>query len=78
MYTKAEAADKLSRIDLSDFDELRDSIKKTLNEIRSVEVAEKPKPKAKVVVKPYAKKAAADVVDGVATAAHKAVKAPTL
>lgn len=78
VYTKDEAAAKLSHIDLSDFDELRDSIKKTLNEIRSVDVAEKPKPKAKVVVKPYAKKAAADVVDGVATAAHKAVKAPTL
>lgn len=34
-YTDEEAAKKLERIDLSDFDELRDSIKETLNKIRA-------------------------------------------
>lgn len=72
VYTKAEAAEKLSHIDLSDFDELRDNIKQTLNEIRSVDAIAKPK--AKPVSKPYAKKVASEAVEDVAAVANKTVK----
>lgn len=34
VYTKAEAAKKLDKVDLSDFDELRDNIKEVVNDIR--------------------------------------------
>lgn len=34
VYTKAEAAKKLDKVDLSDFDELRDNIKEIINVIR--------------------------------------------
>lgn len=46
VYTGAEAAKKLERIDLSDFDELRDSVKVTINKIRN-----EAKPKVKVATK---------------------------
>lgn len=46
VYNDAEAAKRLERIDMSDFDELRDSIKVTINKIRN-----EAKPKVKVATK---------------------------
>lgn len=47
VYTEAEAAKKLGKVDLSDFDELRDNIKETINKIRGSQ--EKAEPKVKKV-----------------------------
>lgn len=47
VYTKEDAKVRLDAIDLSDFDELRDNIKATINDIKRVEVAEKPRFKKK-------------------------------
>ena len=46
VYTDVEAAKKLEKVDLSDFDELRDNIKEIIGKIRS-----SVKPNAKVVQK---------------------------
>lgn len=67
VYNDAEAAKKLERIDMSDFDELRDSIKETINKIRSVS---KPKVKAAPKVKKTTVKETSD--DGVVE--HNAVE----
>lgn len=39
VYTKAEAKDKLKKVDLSDFDTLRDNIKSVITDIMGADVA---------------------------------------
>lgn len=39
VYTKAEAKDKLKKVDLSDFDTLRDNIKSVITDIMDADVA---------------------------------------
>lgn len=57
VYTEAEAAKKLDKVDLSDFNELRDNIKETINKIRGSQKKVEPKVK-KVNVRPEKTKVA--------------------
>lgn len=72
VYTKAEAKAKLKKVDLSDFDTLRDNIKAVITDIMDVDVAAPVKKvtrtrKTKTVVKPAVEPVVndADVVDEV-------------
>ena len=47
VYSKEEAKSKFEMVDLSDIDTLREDIKATINDIRNVDVVEKPKFKKK-------------------------------
>jgi len=72
VYTKAEAKAKLKKVDLSDFDTLRDNIKAVITDIMDIDVAAPVKRvtrtrKTKAVVEPPVKPVVndADVVDEV-------------
>lgn len=72
VYTKAEAKAKLKKVDLSDFDTLRDNIKAVITDIMDVNVAAPVKKatrtrKTKTVVEPVVEPVVNDsyVVDGV-------------
>lgn len=72
VYTKAEAKAKLKKVDLSDFDTLRDNIKAVITDIMDIDVATPVKKatrtrKTKTVVKPVVEPVVndADVVDEV-------------
>lgn len=53
VYSKEEAKSKFEMVDLSDIDTLREDIKATINDIRNVDVVEKPKFKKKKPVDIY-------------------------
>ena len=53
VYSKEEAKSKFEMVDLSDIDTLREDIKATVNDIRNVDVVEKPKFKKKKPVDIY-------------------------
>lgn len=72
VYTKAEAKDKLKKVDLSDFDTLRDNIKVVITDIMGADVAAPVKKvtrtrKTKTVAEPVVETIVndADVVDEV-------------
>lgn len=53
VYSKEEAKAKFEMVDLSDIDALREDIKATINDIRSVDIVEKPKFRKKKPVDIY-------------------------
>lgn len=55
VYTKAEAKDKLKKVDLSDFDTLRDNIKSVITDIMDADVAAPVKKVARTRVKKVAR-----------------------